>query len=304
MKRLVEKRSEVGDKRLVDGGDGTIVPVNGVGSQAIQQSNNTSNTNNLLLLPRVNQLPKREVFNTVLAGVAKAFADMNVKDISETDRDYLVNELTDNIIRYYASIRLPEITLAFWMGVRGNLGEFFGLSVVTFERFISQYLISAQRVQAVKELPQPLQRLVPDKQTQFGTAKGNAMRALQMRRERKDTSVIAPVVYNFLDGIGLINFTAAEKYDMLADATRELISELKYKLTLTPGDRRNAIKADLTAFKEAITQMEPLSNERYTLVKQRAKKLALDAFLNNVLMAGTDLGAMIEAKRQVFIDKQ
>ncbi|MDO3624683.1 hypothetical protein [Mucilaginibacter sp. BT774] len=53
----------------------------------------------------VRKVPKRDVFNTVLANVAKAFADMNVKSITSQGRDYMVNELTDNIISRYPAIR-------------------------------------------------------------------------------------------------------------------------------------------------------------------------------------------------------
>jgi len=35
----------------------------------------------------VRKVPKRDVFNAVLTGVAKAFADMNVKSTSQQDRD-------------------------------------------------------------------------------------------------------------------------------------------------------------------------------------------------------------------------
>jgi hypothetical protein len=142
---------------------------------------------NPLTLPMAHQLPKRDVFNAVLTGVARAFADLNVKDISEQDRDYLVNELADNIIKHYPAIRLPEIALAFWLGVRGTFGEFFGLSVVTFERFIHNYLLSEKRTQLVKDMPAPDEKQVPDMETQFATAKHNALQALQRKKDGKET---------------------------------------------------------------------------------------------------------------------
>src|ERR1700742_1643003 len=90
----------------------------------------------------VRKVPKREVFNMVLISVAKAFADLNTKSLDPKERDYMVNELTDNIIARYPAIRINEIPVAIANGIRGKYGEFYGLSVVAFERFIEQYLLS------------------------------------------------------------------------------------------------------------------------------------------------------------------
>ena len=248
------------------------------------------------------KLPKRDLFNIVLLSVARAFADMNVKEISEADREYLVNELADNIIKYHPSIRLNEIPEAIALGIRGRFGEFYGLSVVTFLRFIEQYLLSAKRTGMVKELPSnDVPKPAPDLQTQFATAKNNALYALQRKKEKKDISSISSSVYTFLDRLNLLHFTTNEKYDMMADATRELIAELKYKLIISPCIERAALKKVIEAYTNAITAHTPVNEEQLTLVKMRAKKLALDAFLNNIILEDGDLGGMIEGKREAFL---
>lgn len=250
----------------------------------------------------VNQLPKKDVFAVVLMSIAKAFIDTATKEISEADRNYLVNELTDNIVKRYPSIRLNEIPEAIWQGVRGRFGEFYGLSLVTFERFIEQHLLSDKRTGLVKALPgDDLPRSAPNLQTQFETAKENALRALQRKRDKKDISAIATSVYNFLDQIKLVEFTTREKNDMMADATRELIEELKYKQLLVPYIGRAAIKKDIEAYRNAITERTPVTAEQLTLVKMRAKKLALDAFLNNIILEGEDLAALINGRRDKFL---
>jgi hypothetical protein len=249
-------------------------------------------------------LPKRDVFNMVLISVAKAYADLNFKDISGHDREYMVNELTDNIIKHYPGIRLSEIPDAIWLGARGKYGEYFGLSVVTFEGFIEKYLLSEKRVSMVKELPPDDEpKTAPDLQIQFNTFKEVTLQALQRKAACNDIEVIASTVYNFLDRIKLITFTAAEKYDMLADATRELIGELKFKLTLALPTERAAIKKDLEAYTLAITTHAALNERLYSLAKLRAKKLALGAFLNNVLLEGMDLEVLVENKRGLFLEE-
>jgi len=253
----------------------------------------------------VNQLPKKDVFAVVLMSIAKAFIDTGTKEISEADRNYLVNELTDNIIKRYPAIRLNEIPEAIWQGVRNRFGEYYGLSLVTFERFIEQYLLSDKRTGLVKALPaDDSPKPAPGVQTQFETAKENALRALQRKRDKKDLSAMSTSVYNFLDSIKLIEFTTREKNDMMADATRELIDELKYKQLLVPYIERAAIKKDIEAYRNAITEHTPVTEEQLILVKMRAKKVALDAFLNNVILEGEDLGGLIDGRRGVFLKQK
>ena len=251
----------------------------------------------------VKQLPKRDVFNTVLIGVAKAYADLNMKDTSDTDREYLVNELTDNIIKRFPAIRLSEIPDAFALGIRGKYGEFFGLNVVVFERFVEQYLLSEQRTALVKEKHDDEAPVyIPDAETQFATGKYNTLQALYRKNNGKDLEVIATSVYTFLDHLKLINFTTAEKYDMLADAARELIADLKLKLMLATALERQAIKKDREAYKLAITKHAPLDNRLTSLAKLRAKKLALDAFLNNIIMEDINLETLLESRKEVFLE--
>ena len=78
----------------------------------------------------VRKVPKHEVFNMVLIDVAKAFADLNNKSLYPQERDYLVNELTDNIIARSPTVRITEIPLAIANGVRGKYGEFYGPNMI------------------------------------------------------------------------------------------------------------------------------------------------------------------------------
>jgi len=249
-------------------------------------------------------VPKQELFNMVLISVARAFADMNVKETSEADRDYLVNELTDNIIKYYPAIRLSEIPDAVALGIRGKYGPFYGLSVVTFEGFISAYLYSEKRTCMVRELPvnddEP--RQPPSMESQFETATYNTLQALQRKQNKRDLEVTASSVYNFLDKLKLMNFTTDEKYDMLADAVRSLIAELQFKLTISRMSERAEIKKDMADLKLSITQRVALNDRLICLAKLRAKALALDAFLSNVILEDIDLAALITSRKKLFLE--
>jgi hypothetical protein len=89
---------------------------------------------------------------------------------------------------------------------------------------------------------------------------------------------------------------------MLADAVRELIGDLKLKLILAPRVERPGLKADMQAYKDALVQHAPLSENRYNLAIMRSKKLALDAFYNNLLIEDADLAELIESRRSLFLE--
>ncbi|WP_426671350.1 hypothetical protein ACPPVU_08945 [Mucilaginibacter sp. McL0603] len=248
----------------------------------------------------VRKVPKRDVFNMVLIGVAKAFADLNNKSLSPQERDYMVNELTDNIIARYPAIRINEIPVAIANGIRGKYGEFYGLSVVAFERFIEQYLLSEERVQAVKSLPAlGTARPAPGKQEQFATAKSNTLMALQHKQSGKSFASMAGSVYDFLDRLQLLQFNRDEKYDMMADACRQLVGDLKYKLLTAPGHQRSALRRDKDAYTAAL-KGGALTGEQNQNVIRISKRLALDAFFNQVMMEEVDLDAVVEGKRGCF----
>ena len=248
----------------------------------------------------VRKVPKRDVFNAVLTSVAKAFADMNVKSVSAPDRDYMVNELTDNIVARYPAIRISEIPVAIGHGVRGRYGEFFGLSVVSFERFIEQYLLSEDRARAVKEIVRDDEgRRIPSKEEQFATAKSNVMMVLERKKCGKSFDSMAGTVYDFLDRLQLLQFTRDEKYDMMADACRVLVSELKYKLQNISGIERIPIKNDISAYTASLTGGGLTDTQKQEVVRI-SKRLALDAFLQQVMLEELDLEAMVEVGRERF----
>jgi hypothetical protein len=105
-----------------------------------------------------------------------------------------------------------------------------------------------------------------------------------------------------LDRLKLINFTTDEKYDMLADAVRSLIKELEFKLTISRMTERAEIKKDITDLKQSIIKRVPLNDRLICLAKLRAKALALDAFLSNIIMEETDLAVLIESKKELFLE--
>lgn len=250
-----------------------------------------------LLAPGVRECAPTEIFDVVRLAVAKAIADLNHR-ATEQETYYMVNELTDNIIDHYPSLRISEIPGIIARGIRGHYGDFFGLSVISFEKFISAYMNSDQRLQAVHSLPPPpddAPREVPTEAQQFETMVQNTLHAYQRKAEGKNYDSLAALVYNFLDRLHLLQFTTAEKYDMMQDAARLLSAEIKIKLLCAPGYQRHELQRNMQAYADALTG-SPLSAEQHAQVIRKAKQLAVEAFFNELDLNGQGLQEVLRER--------
>jgi hypothetical protein len=110
---------------------------------------------------------------------------------------------------------------------------------------------------------------------------------------------MASSVYDFLDKLQLLQFDKDEKYDMMADAARELVGELRFKLITAPAHERMALRKDAEAYTAALTG-GPLTDMQKQNIIRLSKRLALDAFLQQVMLEEIDLDGLIEGKKGLF----
>jgi len=90
--------------------------------------------------------------------------------------------------------------------------------------------------------------------------------ALQRKRDGKNISAMSGSVYDFLDRIKLLSFSSDEKYDMMADAAREIISELKFKLLTAQQHERAKLRQEMETYTRSL-QGGPLTDEQKQQMK-------------------------------------
>ena len=125
--------------------------------------------------------------------------------------------------------------------------------------------------------------------------------ALDHKLNGRSFGTMAASVYDFLDRLQLLQFGSDEKYDMMADACRELIGELKYKAQISAPHQRTKLRSLIQAYTIALTG-GPITSEQKQEVVRVSKRLALDAFFSQVIMDDLDLAKMMDEKREVFIN--
>lgn len=245
-----------------------------------------------LLKPMIIEYAKSEVFTVIRASVAKCYADLNFKAISTPDKEYLVNELTNNILNRYPGIRLEEIPNAFQLGIRGEFGEFMGLSVITFENFIKNYLESQHRLKLAETLPRLQEKNVPTKDEIFEISQNNALLAYEKFKAGMDYELLATITYSFLDDLSLLNYSSKDKIEFIEIAKQELLNAAKSK-KLFEFDRSERNKLD-NLIKDITSHTE---NQKVII---QAKRIALRVFFECISLNDNNLSDIIDNAKGLY----
>lgn len=191
------------------------------------------------------------VYNEVLAQVEKSIVHLGWKVPNDTDMELLVNEITTSIRNDYKQLRTEEISMCFAKGIRGEYGDFMGMSIVTFEKFIIGYLNSQYRINLGKTLPRPEEKATPKELTRQDRI-DFALKAFQAFKEKGFYNDLGNIVYAFLDSEKLIPFTAKEKFETLEIARQEEYQRLSNPLSSAEASKFNKQIEELISGNESI----------------------------------------------------
>lgn len=244
---------------------------------------------------------KGEVFAAVAASIARCYADLNQRNPDNNMKDYMANELTDNIISRFPQLRIAEIPIAFANGIRGKYGEYFGLSVISFEQFIAGYLDSEDRMKLMDERNRLLLEVKTEKTPDeiFSLQKISCLEIVQ--RPEKTFNLMAPGVYDFLNSLGLIDKDYKE--GIMKEALDQLLKEKNSEAGLClDRDRRKKLKAYIDELNTSISNDAiDKSSEQYREWLRIAKRICMINWFRDMVTNETDLSGLIEAKRAHFI---
>jgi len=248
--------------------------------------------NNPLTVPSIKHNSDDDIFAIILMSLATSYTDLSWKQPSKKDKEYMANKLADSIPSKFPSIRLHEIPEAFANGIRGKYGEFMGLGVVSFENFIEAHLASEKREQFAKEVLMIPERIEPDINTKFTTAKNNALKAFQSKKIGSDISLVALVVYTFLDRLKLIQYSAKRKWDFVDLAKEILIKGFTHQLSVTINKQdRFRIRRDIENVKDG---------SAVQLILNTSKRVALYQYFDDLALSGINLDELIDSKQYLF----
>lgn len=251
-----------------------------------------------LLMPNVIEEVKNDVFNVVNASIAQCYAHLNYA--VPADANYLVNEVTNSIIKNYPSLRMQEIPVAFSNGIRHKYGEYFGLCVVSFEMFINGYLNSPERTELVKEKIKLIEeKIEPTPNEKFTMGKQLCVDLYEKFKKSGQLDRTALSVYEFLSSINLID--PEYKKGIYNQALEETIAEKIIDISLCMDiHKRRGLNQQLECFKDNISK-DILTAEQHGEVQRTARKMVLKNILFDMATEDQNMAELIEMKRAIYI---
>ena len=262
-----------------------------------------------LMVPPVLQQNKQDLFRVVMSSIARCYADLNQRTPDDLTQEYLVNEVTDNILSRFPSIRLHEIPVAFSNGIRGVYGEYFGLNVITFEKFIEGYLNSDARLrlaeQKVAIVENQTPKVLPSPAQIFDTAKSIVIEDFEHFKNGRFRDRTALTSYIFLDKLGVVTFDNKQKKDFLKQAIPAALAamQIDYMNAKELSYRRQKL-AEIEVYKHAVDNDLELTKEHSRLVLNTAKKLAYKNLLSDFELIGEDIGKHIDGFKSKFLQNE
>jgi hypothetical protein len=212
---------------------------------------------------------------------------MNVEDMN-----YLKLSITDDILRDFPTLTLQDISLCFSMGVRGNLGEYFGINVVSLYGWLKKYkeeVIPEAVGEVHKYLPPVEEETFVDYKKLDLDKVDNLYSAINLFNtdgiyEFED---FGNIHYNLLNRLGILDSISESEKELLKEDARELlITDMKDKnLSLLKQGKKFQLN-DINLLLEKIEYGE---KDTETIIEISYRKLLLKRFIVNFKSSNKDL---------------
>lgn len=204
--------------------------------------------------------------------VAKTFATVGQ---SATDEQIamIATEVTSDIYRTYSMLSIQEIEQAFYEGVRYNYGEYFGINILSINRWLRYYLENYhfKYVQMVTKGMKLLNvKTEPTDEEKERIVASGVNRCFETWKKTKMIIDYGNPVFDYLHQKGTIKLTDIEWENYLLKASIEVTTDLKIKAQSVDRIERQDAKRILSGMES--------NNE----VESLAKRMALEDYFKKL----------------------
>jgi hypothetical protein len=235
---------------------------------------------------------KNIVVSSIHQSVNKCIADKGI-NMNVEDMNYLKLSITDDILRDFSTLTLQDISLCFSMGVRGNLGEYYGINVVSLYGWLKKYkeeLIPEAIGEVIKCLPPVEEETFVDHKKLDLEKVENIYSAINLFNTDGtfDFYDYGNIHYNLLNRFNIFdNISESEKESLKEDARLLYINDIKDKnLSLLKQGK----KFQLEDINLLIKNIEYGEKDTETIIDISYRKLLLKKFIVNFKFSNNDLG--------------
>lgn len=216
------------------------------------------------------------------------------------EQNYLKQRVTEDIIRDFTRYTLEEIKLAFYYGVRGEMGDFFGLNPSTFYKWLKDFryeLLPPVNKVVEKYLPKP--DYLEKKMSLKELDKAVSETLIKEFKRLRDNDVYSyydfgNVVYKFLERMKLLDLSVEQKNKLMKESQiqfRQNLIKRNQELTM---QGRTIQKLDLN---RAFEQLEQSSNPTFeNQIKIGAMRIAVYNYIKKCVDDNFDLEKELNKK--------
>lgn len=271
------------------------------------QTSQVSTIKNALESPMVNLTSDADLYDKILPIYTACHVDLkqNLPD-DPKDTTYIIKKIITNLRRHQRNIRIDEIELAFSNGIHGKYGKWFGLSVVTFCMFISEYCKDIDRIEALERRNKvPPTKKQPSDREIFRLCKKNALKAFILIQKENTTGRFGSLVFDFFYNIKLFLISQEEINEVYEAAKNQHLMELKSRKQIASDPlKKREIDNQISEYIDRVKD----GKDAGAAVWSTAKKIYIDNFFDTAIKFEEttikDLINMINSQYQHFVSHQ
>lgn len=246
---------------------------------------------------------KNTIVNSIHQYVGFTILDKGLNLNSVEELDYLKRRVVDDVLNEFGSYTLEEVRLSFYYGVRGELGEYFGINPTTFYKWLKNFkfdLLSDVNKTVLPMLEREHKNEVKDSPSKKEVDYSIAENLFVFYDEYLETNK-----YNFLD-FGNIAYSLLKKLNLIK------ISD-KYKTQLIK--RSKQVVKDLELYKKSknkyslkiedvFSKIDSEEPDYKNQIFSEAKRLALKDYITKSKQTNRDLKSQVLNELKRFYDEK
>jgi hypothetical protein len=222
------------------------------------------------------------VVNAIHVSITQVIADKGVR-LETEDINYLKQNICRDIIHDFNTLSLEDVNVCFRMGVRGKLGEYYGINVATLYQWLEKYkneIIPEMNKEIHTKLPKPMEI---ETEVDYKTFDNSLVKTIQNiligEIELNNYNDYGNVHYNLLDKFNFVQFTPDEKIEIFNRA-KDVVKHNLTKKNLSLIEQGKSIQVINT--EKFLNEIELNSKTNNDIVIIEAKKIAFRDCLSRI----------------------
>jgi len=222
------------------------------------------------------------VVNSIHVSVNKVIADKGVR-MEIDDINYLKKSISLDIIRDFSTLSLEDINVCFSMGVRGKLGDYYGINVATLYQWLDKYkneVLPMANGEIYDKMPKPMEIETEVDYKAFDNSLVKTIQNILIGEiELNNYNDYGNVHYNLLDKFNFIQFTPDEKIEIFNRA-KDVVKHNLTKKNLSLIEQGKSIQVINT--EKFLNEIEINSKTKNDIIIIEAKKIAFRDCLRRI----------------------